>query len=93
MVVATEFSSAGTIMHYLYASKPGVNRKLVATFDSESQLRAYVAWATLASRPDGTAKFEQGSSLASYQRWEESSSPLDTQNAETVVHNPSPSML
>lgn len=80
-------------MHYLYASKPGVNRKLVATFDSEPQLRAYVGWATLATHSDGAAKFEQGSALASYQRWEESSSPLDAQNAEAVVHNPSPSML
>jgi len=80
-------------MHYLYASKPEVKRKLVATFDSEPQLRAYVGWATLASSSDGTAKFEQGSALAGYQRWEESFAPLDNQNADDVVHNPSPSML
>lgn len=80
-------------MHYLYASKAGVIRKLVATFDSEPQLRAYVGWATLASQSDGTGKFEQGSALAGYQRWEASSTPLGNQNADDVVHNPSPSML
>lgn len=53
-------------MYYLYASKPGVSRKLVATFDSEAQLLAYVGWATLAKNPDGTSKFEQGSALAGY---------------------------
>jgi len=80
-------------MHYLYGSKPRVPRKLVATFDSEQQLRAYVNWATLSSNPDGTGKFEQGSVLASYQRWERSLAPLSEENAETVEHNPSPSML
>lgn len=80
-------------MHYLYASKPGIARKLVATFDSEPQLRAYVAWATLKTNPDGTGKFEQGSALASYQRWEKSATPLTADDPAQVVHNPSPSML
>jgi hypothetical protein len=80
-------------MYYLYASKPGTVRRLVATFDSEQQLRAYVAWATLSSRPDGTKKFEQGSALASYQQSEESPVPLDDQDPTEVFHNPSPSML
>ena len=81
-------------MHYLYASKPGVARKLVATFDSEQQLRAYVNWATLASHDDGTSKFEQGSALAGgYQRCEESAVPLTDEGPASVPHNPSPSML
>lgn len=80
-------------MHYLYASKPGIERKLVATFDSEPQLRAYVVWATLSTNPVGTSRFEQGSALASYQRWEQSASPLTDEDATAVVHNPSPSML
>jgi hypothetical protein len=80
-------------MHYLYGSKPGVERKLVATFDTEPQLLAYVGWATLARRPDGTAKFEQGSALSSYQRWEHSTTPLTDDDPEQVVHNPTPSML
>jgi hypothetical protein len=80
-------------MHYLYASKPGVSRKLVATFDSEPQLLAYVGWATLKTNPNGTGKFEQGSALASYQRWEQSDTPLTGDDATEVVHNPSPSML
>ena len=80
-------------MHFLYASKPGVPRKLVASFDSEQQLLAYVGWATLKKNPDGTSKFEQGSALASYQRWEPSAAPLTEDDPETVVHNPSPSML
>lgn len=80
-------------MHYLYGSKPGVARKLVATFDSEAQLRAYVTWATLSKAPDGTHKFEQGSALASYRQWEGSETPLTEDDSESVVHNPSPSML
>ncbi len=39
----------------------GTPRKLVATFDSEEQLLAYVGWATLKKNADGTSKFEQGS--------------------------------
>jgi hypothetical protein len=80
-------------MHYLYASKPRVERKLVATFDSEQQLLAYVNWATLAANPDGTAKFEQGSVLAGYQRWERSTAPLMDDDPDAVEHNPSPGML
>ncbi len=80
-------------MYYLYGSKPGVPRKLVATFDSEPQLLAYVAWATLKKNPDGTAKFEQGSALASCHAWEKSSKPLTNDDPAQVVHNPSPSML
>lgn len=80
-------------MFYLYASKPGVVRKLVATFDSEQQLLAYVGWATLSKSPDGTAKFEQGSALAGFHRWEMSHAPLTSDDATEIVHNPSPSML
>lgn len=80
-------------MHYLYGSKPGVGRKLVATFDSEQQLLAYAGWATLKTSPNGKAKFEQGSALASYDRWEKSPTPLNDEDATTVVHNPTPSML
>jgi hypothetical protein len=80
-------------MHYLYASKSQKPRKLVATFDSEPQLLAYVNWATLATNADGTSKFEQGSALAGYHRWEKSATPLSDEDAEAVTHNPSPSML
>jgi hypothetical protein len=79
-------------MHYLYGSKRGMPRKLVATFDGEQQLLAYVRWATL-SRQDGIHKFEQGSSLASYQAWSQSPEPLTDDDPGTVDHNPSPSML
>jgi len=80
-------------MQYLYASKPGIERKLVATFDSEEQLRAYAGWATLKKNADGSARFEQGSALAGYQRWELSSTPLTNDDPTAVLHNPSPSML
>jgi hypothetical protein len=80
-------------MQFLYASKAGVPRKLVATFDSEQQLLAYVGWATLKTNPDGTSKFEQGSALASYQRWTASPTPLSEDDPLQVLHNPSPSML
>ena len=80
-------------MHYLYGQKPGTNRRLVATFDSQQQLRAYVRWATLMETGQQAGKFEQGSALASYQQWEESPVPLSDEDAGQVVHNPSPSML
>ena len=80
-------------MIYLYGSKPGVERKLVATFDSEPLLLSYVGWATLKTNPDGTAKFEQGTPLVGFTRWEKSRTPLTDEDATGVVHNPSPSML
>ncbi|HZN36102.1 MAG TPA: hypothetical protein VFB80_19865 [Pirellulaceae bacterium] len=80
-------------MHYLYGQKSGVRRRLVATFDSQQQLRAYVRWATLAETGPQAGKFEQGSALASYQSWEESPLPLTDEDPQQVVHNPSPSML
>ena len=79
-------------MFYLYGSKKGVPRRLVATFDSEPQLLAYVRWATL-GQVGGEAKFEQGSALAGYGRWEHSPDPLTDEDAASVVHNPTPSML
>jgi hypothetical protein len=78
--------------HYLYGLKPGIDRKLVASFDSEQQLLAYVRWSTL-SRRDGTYRFEQGSSLAGYTGWSHSDQPLTDDDATGVDHNPSPSML
>jgi hypothetical protein len=81
-------------MYYLYGIKPGAERKLVATFDSEQQLLAYVNWATLKSNPDGTAKFEQGSVLSGgYNCAERSMSSLTGDEETAVPHNPSPSML
>lgn len=81
-------------MVYLYGSKlPSVERKLVATFDSEQQLLAYVRWATLQENPDGTRKFEQGSPLVGYTRYEYSATPLTDEDPTAVMHNPSPSML
>ena len=80
-------------MLYLYGLKPGGQRKLVATFDSEPFLLSYVSWATLKTNPDGTAKFEQGTPLTGYSRWEKSTTPLTDDNPTEVVHNPSPSML
>ncbi len=79
-------------MVYLYGLKSG-QRKLVATFGSTPQLRAYVGWATLRTNPDGTAKFEQGSALATSERWEESAVSLTEEDSASVDHNPTPSML
>jgi hypothetical protein len=80
-------------MHYLYGSKPNVPRRLVATFSSEQQLRAYVRWATLQETGLRSGKFEQGSALAGYNAWEDSKEPLTDDDATAVVHNPTPSML
>jgi hypothetical protein len=79
-------------MYYLYGTKRGVDRRLVATFDSEQQLLAYVRWATL-SEHDGVSKFEQGSPLASYHAWSFSHEPLTNDDETAVEHNPTPSML
>ena len=80
-------------MHYLYGSKKDATRRLVATFSSEQQLRAYVRWATLKETGPRAGKFEQGSALASYNSWEESTEPLTDEDETSVVHNPTPSML
>jgi hypothetical protein len=80
-------------MYYLYGSKKGVLRRLVATFGSEQQLRSYVRWATLQETGPRQGKFEQGSALAGYNSWEESAEPLTDDAETTVVHNPTPSML
>lgn len=80
-------------MHYLYGSKRGGPFRLVATFGSEQLLSAYVRWATLESHGPQQGKFEQGSALASCQAWKSSNDPLTDDDPESVVHNPSPSML
>jgi hypothetical protein len=93
MFADTLFRTEELPVYYLYGSKPGTTRKLVATFDSEQQLLTYVRWATLQENPDKTRKFEQGSALVGYQRYEHSPSPLTTDDAGEVLHNPTPSML
>jgi hypothetical protein len=80
-------------MHYLYALKRDRPKRLVATFDSDEQLRSYVRWATLQEFGSNRGKFEQGSSLAGSDGWESSTDPPHSVDPESVVHNPSPSML
>jgi hypothetical protein len=80
-------------VHYLYASKKALPLRLVATFDSEPQLLAYVRWATLEETGERTGKFEQGSVLAGYNRWESSREPLTDDDDSLVEHNPTPNML
>lgn len=80
-------------MHYLHGSKAGRPRRLVATFDSEPQLFAYVHWATVQDLGGQRGKFEQGSALAGYNSWESSAEPLTDEDATQVVHNPTPNML
>jgi hypothetical protein len=80
-------------MRFLYGSKKGKPRRLVATFGSHQQLLAYVRWATLEESGKQSGKFEQGSVLAGYDAWEDSTEPLTDDAASSVVHNPSPSML
>jgi hypothetical protein len=80
-------------MHYLYGSKQAVLRRLVATFSSEQQLLAYVSWATLQDLGNHRGKFEQGSALAGYDSWEHATKPLTDDDANLVLHNPTPSML
>lgn len=79
-------------MHYLYGSKRGGPKQLVATFDSEQQLLAYVRWATLGTKGDAT-KFEQGSALAGFDAWEQSSEPREGDDVEAAIHSPTPNMM
>lgn len=80
-------------MHYLYGFEGSVGPKLVATFSSEAQLLSYVRWATLKSLGDHQGKFEQGSALAGYDRWENSTVPISAHLVDSVMFNPSPNML
>ena len=80
-------------MNYLYGSKPAIDRKLVAVFDTEPQLLSYVNWATLKANPDGTRKFEQGSVLSGFDRFEHSATPLTGADNSEVPYGPTPSML
>ena len=79
-------------MYYLYAPRARAPRRLVATFDSEAQLLAYVRWATL-SEHGGVRRFEKGSSLAGSHEFSYSSEPITNDDSATADHNPSPSML
>lgn len=80
-------------MHHLYGLKSGKPKHLAATFDSEQQLQAYVRWAMLQQKPDGTQKFEQGSALVGCYGYESSATLETSDDPEEVPHNPSPSML
>ncbi len=87
-------------MYLLLAAKDKPNptqkeQTLVATFDTEEQLRAYVQWATLRKKSEGRSDFEQGSALAGYSRWftEQDQSGIQQEISEDVIHNPSPNML
>ena len=81
------------IMFYLYGLKDNAPRRLVATFGSEQQLRAYVRWATLSGAGDKASQFEQGSALAGRSGWEYSEELLTDDDQESVTHNPTASML
>ncbi|MFT5326714.1 MAG: hypothetical protein ACI8P0_004596 [Planctomycetaceae bacterium] len=80
-------------MWILYGVKRD-DRKLVATFGSEAQLRAYVQWAILKKNDDGTLKFEQKTPLTGCTAYDfqQASSDEEAVSAD-VAHNPSPAML
>lgn len=80
-------------MYYLYGSKRGVERRLLATFDSQEALLSYVRWSILETHGNHHAKFEQGSVLAGYDTWEDSPRSLTEENEDAVVHSPTPTML
>jgi len=80
-------------MWCLYGLKPGQTQALVATFDSEQQLRAYVQWATLSVLPDGSRSFEQKTPLTGYRGFTYDEQRDLTRDEIDLPHNPSPSML
>ncbi len=81
-------------MWNLYGMKRG-QRNLVATFDSEAQLRSYVQWATLSRGDDGVLRFEQKTPLTGCTSFdfEEAAREEGSPASEDVVHNPTPGML
>ena len=79
-------------MHYLYGSKQGGPLQLVATFDSDQQLRAYVRWATVEMKNNRT-KFEQGSALAGFDAWEQATESFPNDDVAAVLHSPTPNMM
>jgi hypothetical protein len=66
---------------------------VVATFDTEQQLRTYVRWEKLSKDGDNRGTFEHGIALASCESWEKSSQQLTDEDAANFAHNPDPSML
>lgn len=80
-------------MWCLYGLKPGKTQTLVATFDSEAQLRAYVQWATLSMQPDGSRSFEQKTPLTGYRDFAYDEQRDLMSDDVDLPHNPSPSML
>ena len=80
-------------MYYLYGRKKDMPQRLVATFGSEQQLLAYVRWATVSETGHRSGRFEQGSALAGYARWDYADKPLTDEDASVVLHNPTPNML
>jgi hypothetical protein len=80
-------------MWCLYGIKPGQAETMVATFDSEAQLRAYVQWATLSVQQDGTRAFEQKTPLTGYKSFTYHEHPDLSSDESDLPHNPSPSML
>ena len=71
-------------MHYLYGLRTGSPARLVATFDSEEQLKAYLRWATV-SRHDGVCQFEKGSVAGRIPR----KPPSPTSRSRTTIPAPS----
>lgn len=80
-------------MWCLYGIKPGQAETMVATFDSEAQLLAYVQWATLALQQDGTRNFEQKTPLTGYKNFTYNEHLDLTMDESELPHNPSPGML
>lgn len=80
-------------MIYLYGLKPSGDQTLVASFDTEEQLLAYVRWATLKRNDDGSYKFEQGSPLVGFSYYQIGEAPDGIERPAELPHNPTPSML
>ncbi len=80
-------------MWCLFGRKADASRRLVATFDSEQQLLAYLSWATLRKEPDGTRKFEQNTPLTGCTGYDYAEAAAHPGEGAPVPHNPSPGML
>ncbi len=82
-------------MHFLYGSKKGVNRRLVATFGSQQQLLAYVRWGDF-EVPSASTEASSSKRLAPWRARRLGgfhASRYPTKIRTKSLYNPTPSML
>jgi hypothetical protein len=79
--------------HYLYGTRRNGKTELVAKFESEQQLLAYVRYAILRVEDDGTHVFEQKTPLTGCVGYTVATEVSEEDKVKDVPENPTPTML